>query len=312
VRQVQRLGKLVDNLLDVSRITAGKLVIEKERIDLAKVVRAVVSTFQQRTSGGLTVSTDTPVHGWWDPMRIEQIAENLVSNAIAYGAGRPIEVIVDGTPSRARVVVRDHGMGLTPADQARIFERFERIGTDSHRGGLGLGLWIVRQIVEAHDGTIRVESQAGAGATFTVELPVGSVDTVAAAPASPNAMGPGEQGAGSVLVVEDDRDTREGVSELLRRAGYTVACASNGQEALDYLRHAEPPAIILLDLMMPVMDGEHFLAARALSPALRPIPVVLLSASSDLEQRAKRLSVTSHMKKPIDVALLLAKVRELS
>jgi signal transduction histidine kinase len=172
-RQVGRLTRLIDNLLDVSRVTAGKLRLEYERVDLGSTVREVVARFEdeaRRAGSSLSLRSQDDVAGRWDRLRIEQIATNLISNAVKYGQARPIEVIVEGTTDRGRLVVVDHGIGIAERDQARIFERYERLA-DTNAGGFGLGLWIVREIVRALGGTIRVESQPGTGTTFTVELP---------------------------------------------------------------------------------------------------------------------------------------------
>ncbi|MEK6607976.1 MAG: hybrid sensor histidine kinase/response regulator [Myxococcota bacterium] len=173
-RQVTRLAKLVDNLLDISRISAGRIDLDLEAVELVSLARNVTVRFQQEmTQAGCTLGFHAagPVIGRWDPIRVEQIVTNLLSNAVKYGAGKPIDVTVEGDDRVGRIVVRDHGIGIAPESQARIFERFERAVSERHYGGFGLGLWIVRKIVDAFGGTIRVESAPGRGATFTVELP---------------------------------------------------------------------------------------------------------------------------------------------
>jgi signal transduction histidine kinase len=172
-RQVTRLDKLIANLLDVSRIAAGRFGLEPKELDLVAMAREVVGNFQpELTRQKVTVELSAPDHiiGTWDPLRIEQVMTNLISNAIKYGAGNVIEVRLEADEATARLTVRDHGIGIAPADLDRIFERFERAVSVDY-GGLGLGLFISRQIVLSHGGTIRVESQLGAGSTFIVELP---------------------------------------------------------------------------------------------------------------------------------------------
>ncbi|MEW5851982.1 MAG: ATP-binding protein [Myxococcota bacterium] len=174
-RQLKRLDGLVGNLLDVARITAGRLGLSLEDVDLASLTRDVVERFaQQAAQAGcsLVVGADTPVRGRWDRIRVEQVITNLLSNAVKYGAGGPVEVSVAEVGGQARLAVRDHGMGISPEDVPRIFERFERAVPARHYGGLGLGLFITRQIVTAHGGTISVTSQPGQGSTFTVDLPL--------------------------------------------------------------------------------------------------------------------------------------------
>ncbi|MCW5850400.1 MAG: DUF4118 domain-containing protein [Anaerolineae bacterium] len=172
--QVQRLSKLVDNLLDVSRISAGRLQLELETLDLALVARDVVARFAEEAQAAgseLTLHADQPVVGRWDRLRMDQVVTNLVTNAIKYGEGQPIEVRVEPTPTTARLAVRDHGLGIPPEHLTTIFERFERAGRERSHSGLGLGLYITRQIIQAHGGVIQVSSTLGAGSTFTVELP---------------------------------------------------------------------------------------------------------------------------------------------
>jgi signal transduction histidine kinase len=173
-KQILRLTKLINELLDLSRITDGRIELELEPTDLAAIVRDVVARHQEdarRARCNLSVHVDSPAEGVWDRMRVDQIVENLLSNAIKYGAGGPIEVRVDGDERGARLVVRDEGIGIPPDALDRIFDRFERAVSNSDYGGFGLGLWIVRQIVSAHAGELSVQSEPGRGSTFTVNLP---------------------------------------------------------------------------------------------------------------------------------------------
>ncbi|WP_437567112.1 AAA family ATPase [Sorangium sp. So ce542] len=179
-RQIARLAHLVNELLDVTRLSVGRLTLARAPVDLAALVCEVVERMSQQLANarcGVQLELDEAVVGRWDPSRMEQVLINLLSNAMKYGAGGPIHVIVRGHPDRALLVVRDHGMGIAQADQARIFERFERAVSVRNFGGLGLGLYIVRWIVTAHGGTIRVESKPGAGASFIVELPPHAAET---------------------------------------------------------------------------------------------------------------------------------------
>ncbi|WP_242340633.1 CHASE domain-containing protein [Anaeromyxobacter sp. SG66] len=172
-RNVDRLARLVASLLDLSRITAGRLELELEPFDLAELAREVVARFEdeaRRAGCTLELVAPEPVPGSWDRLRLDQVLTNLVSNAIKYGPNQPVEVRVEGVGERAVLTVRDRGIGIPPEDQARIFERFERAVSKRSYGGFGLGLWIVREIVESLGGTVRVESAPGSGATFTVEL----------------------------------------------------------------------------------------------------------------------------------------------
>jgi signal transduction histidine kinase len=175
-RQGDRLANLVDNLLDVARITAGRLAIKPEWMDLVEVARDITERFQHQAGAAgctLRLSADAAhidVH--WDRLRIEQILSNLLSNAIKYGAGQPVDVLVDRQDDRARIVIRDRGIGIREADAERIFGRFERAVSARHYGGLGLGLFIARQIVEAHRGEIRVGAVTGPGCEIIVSMPL--------------------------------------------------------------------------------------------------------------------------------------------
>ncbi|MEZ0230694.1 MAG: sensor histidine kinase [Planctomycetota bacterium] len=172
--QVDRLTKLVNDLLDVSRITAGRLPLEQANVDLTSLVSEIVAREKDvldRAKCEVRLETPGPVRGQWDPNRLDQVVSNLLSNAVKFGAGKPIRIAVEADQLHARLVVEDHGIGIRLEDRGRIFERFERAVSERSFGGLGLGLWIVRQIVEAHGGEVTVESQLGAGARFKVELP---------------------------------------------------------------------------------------------------------------------------------------------
>jgi signal transduction histidine kinase len=175
-RQTRRLGRLVDALLDVSRVEAGRLELERASTELGAIVREVVALLAadaRRAGCEVHVAVDGGVAGHWDRARIDQVVTNLLSNAIKYGAGAPVRITVDKDATNARIVVRDHGIGVAASERGRIFERFERAVSAKHYGGLGLGLYIVRRIVDAHGGSVTVESTTpGTGAQFIVELPL--------------------------------------------------------------------------------------------------------------------------------------------
>ena len=173
-RQVVRLETLTSALLDVSRITSGRLALHVESIDLVVLVGEIVNRFRAGHTEGAPViefQSETSVIGEWDPSRIDQVVSNLIANAVSYGKGAPFHVSVDTVGDAARIIVRDEGIGIAADQRTRIFERFERAVSSSNYGGLGLGLWIAKQIVSAHGGTIDVDSELGHGATFTVTLP---------------------------------------------------------------------------------------------------------------------------------------------
>jgi signal transduction histidine kinase len=174
-QQVERLAKTIDNLLDVSRFTAGQMQLNCEKIDLGELIGRVLRNFEaQFTALGCECLCEikNEVHGYWDPFRIEQIVINLISNAMKYGAGKPIKITVQGKDGYAQFQVRDHGIGIDPGDQERIFRRFERAVSSDFYNGMGLGLFIAHEIVRMHQGSIHVDSSPGHGATFSVSLPL--------------------------------------------------------------------------------------------------------------------------------------------
>ncbi|MFP2907204.1 ATP-binding protein [Pyxidicoccus sp. 3LFB2] len=175
LQQVKRLSSLMDELLDVSRINSGRFLLTLEVVDLCALVRDTMARFEPevvRMGGRLVADLPEALVGVWDRQRLEQVMTNLLSNALKYGGGRPVHVRVWEDGGQARVAVRDDGIGISREALPRIFEKFERAVSDRHYGGLGLGLYITRQIVEALGGTIGVESAPGRGSTFTVTLPL--------------------------------------------------------------------------------------------------------------------------------------------
>jgi PAS domain S-box-containing protein len=173
-RQVARLTKLVRELLDVSRIRTGQLTLEPEAFDLAVLVDEVVARMSdeaERSGVSFVVRAERPCLGVWDHMRLDQVVTNLLTNAVKYGDGKPVEITLSKTATGVLLSVSDRGVGIAPENQRRIFERFERATSSRHYGGFGLGLWITRQIVESSGGTISVDSVPGRGSTFVVDLP---------------------------------------------------------------------------------------------------------------------------------------------
>ncbi len=174
-RQVKKLAALVGELLDVARLTSGRLSLDLERLDLAALVRDVAARLEpeaERAGTKLVVEAEGEAQGHWDRLRLEQVVGNLLSNAIKYGGGRPVHVRVGRGNDRAVLSVRDEGIGIPEEAHGRIFDKFERAVSDRNYGGLGLGLYVTRQFTELMGGTVRVQSEPGQGATFYVELPL--------------------------------------------------------------------------------------------------------------------------------------------
>lgn len=178
VRQVARLTALVEDLLDVTRISAGRLVLKFESVDVGQLVREVVDHHrEQLQAAGSTIELRLAsfVRAECDHFRLEQVVANLLSNVAKYGSGKPVEISVDEHSGKARIRVRDFGIGIGPEKHGTIFERFERAVSSKNISGLGLGLYISREIINAHGGTIAVNSVLGEGSTFTIEIPMASL-----------------------------------------------------------------------------------------------------------------------------------------
>jgi len=173
-RQIQSIIRLIDDMLDVSRIRSGKLSLRPGWVELSGLLRRVVQdlTPQAAVAGtSITLDAPTPVSGWWDEFRIEQIVVNLLTNALRYGCQQPVTVTLTVRPDNARVDVRDCGAGIAPENQAKIFEPYERGVGSEGPAGLGLGLYISRQLAEVHEGSLTLESKPGEGAVFSLTLP---------------------------------------------------------------------------------------------------------------------------------------------
>lgn len=175
-RQIRNMVRLIDDMLDVTRMRRDALSIQPQPVDLAALARAVVEGLRhQAEAAGSVIGLEAPgeLRGVWDEFRIEQVLTNLLTNALRYGRGKPVEMMLSQAGGMARITVRDQGIGIAPEDQERIFEQFERTDDSrKHASGLGLGLYITRKIVGLHHGRIEVESTPGQGALFKVELPM--------------------------------------------------------------------------------------------------------------------------------------------
>jgi PAS domain S-box-containing protein len=175
VRQTDRMLHMMDSLLDITQMSAGRLELRRQKLDLVELVRESVGTIDEelRQSGvEVRVHEEGSVEGAWDRLRLQQVIDNLLSNAVKYGKGQPVDITVARQGSRAKLVVCDRGVGIAPEDQRRLFERFERVRLNRDITGYGVGLWIVQRVVEAHGGSITVQSQLGEGASFIVQLPM--------------------------------------------------------------------------------------------------------------------------------------------
>ncbi|MGC1676134.1 MAG: PAS domain-containing sensor histidine kinase [Candidatus Binataceae bacterium] len=172
--QAERIGRLVDRLLDVSQLASGSLKLDLTPCDLGDIVKGVAERLSEQASNAgseLRLCVDNAIIAEADKFRLDEALSNVVSNAIKYGAGRPVDVLLESKEATAVLVVQDRGIGIPPEDLSRIFGRFERTAVSRNYGGLGLGLYIANQVIEQHGGSIRAENRTGGGTRFVIELP---------------------------------------------------------------------------------------------------------------------------------------------
>jgi two-component system CheB/CheR fusion protein len=313
-RQVRQLARLVDDLLEVSRITRGTFQLRKGEVDLTVVARDAIAAVESgaRAKGhALSVALpDAPLLLEADGTRLTQVVSNLLSNAVKYtSAGGRIRLSVERQGEEAVVAVADNGMGIDPGQLEHAFGMFTRVGTDLHAdaGGLGIGLALARQLAEMHGGTLTAHSEGpGKGSEFTLRLPLGAHQGTSAAPAAAGA----DQSLGGyqVLIADDNEDAVLSIAMLVRLlGGREVHTAHDGVEAVEKAR-ALRPDIVMLDLGMPRMDG--FEAARQIrrEPGGQAPTLVALSGWGREEdcRRTQEAGFDHYLLKPADRAALAA------
>ena len=312
VRQSRRLAALITQLLDASHVHAGRFEIDRRLTDVSAAAVWAVEAARMGDAGRheWDVHIGAGIHADVDPDRWEQLVVNLLDNAMKYSETRKtITVSLTEAQNELSLRVADEGIGIPPDRIARIFERFYRAHDDPSLSGLGLGLYIAREIAERHGGRIQVTSVEAQKTEFTVTLPATSRADVGAARAVSNAELTVERSnsRGRVLVIDDEADVRTIVETVLRESGQIVTTAENGEEALA-LAVREPPDLILLDKLMPVMDGTAF--ARAYRAAVsHPAPIVAFCAARDAETWATSIGAVAHVGKPFDLSELDETVR---
>jgi PAS domain S-box-containing protein len=313
LRQLKHLSRLVDDLLEVSRINRGKIHLRPERVDLADLVRTTVEDHRPLLEGaGLGLVVDIPPQPVWvrgDSVRLGQVLSNLLNNAGKFS--RPqglitVEVREDQAARRAVVVVRDTGIGIEPELLGRVFDVFAQgeADLDRSRGGLGLGLALVKGLVELHDGTVQAASAGtGKGAEFTIQLPL---DTSSPYPAS---QGTRTDQAGRrlrVLLIEDHADAAESLRVILEMAGHQATVAHTGAEGIETARRIRPD-VILCDLGLPGIDG--YQVGRTIHGDAAVADACLIAVSGYGQEEDRRRSQEAgfayHLTKPIDPDELL-------
>ncbi len=308
-RQTRHLSRVVDDLLEVSRMLSGKIAIDRRDIDLAEIVAGRVEAL--RASGQVTAyRIETDLHSAWvagDPVRTEQIVGNLIANALKYSPDHSlVRIAVSAEADRAVITVADRGVGVDAASLPRIFDAFFQGAPLPGRAasGLGIGLALVRQLVELHGGNVAVRSDgAGDGSVFTVTLPrieppaVDAADTTVLTASLP----------ARVLLVEDNLDARETMAGLLKAMGYDVAQSGDGTEALAALA-ARQPDVVVMDIGLPGRSDYEIAREMKRADSTRDIPLIALTGYGQERDRDDAIAAgfDAHLVKPVDAVSLAA------
>jgi PAS domain S-box-containing protein len=313
-RQVQHLSRLVDDLLDVSRITRGKIELRRERVTLADVVaKAVEQTSplfdERRHRLTVDVPPELAVHG--DPTRLAQVVSNLMTNAAKYTPHDGlIEVIARAVDGRIRLTVRDNGIGIPPSILPHVFDLFVQAPQSSERpaGGLGLGLTIVKSLVGLHGGTVSASSEGpGRGSELVVELPADDVTAVATT--SEQSGRTVSASARRILVVDDNEDAAMMLADVLDAYGHDARTAFDGPSALRIADEFQPE-IAVLDIGLPVMDGYELAERLRQQPALHDVRLIAVTGYGQESDRRRSLEAGfhAHLAKPVEIEALVGLV----
>ncbi len=309
-RQVRQMARLIDDLVDVARITSNRLDLRTERVDVAAVLRSAVETSGTLVKAGgqefTVVLPDEPIYLDADPIRLAQAVSNLLSNAAKFTEpGGRIWLIAERRGGEAVITVRDTGVGMAPTLLSHIFEMFTQGEQSRARrlGGLGVGLTMVKRLVEMHGGTVSADSGGqNMGSTFVVRLPI-----VESGPQQAHAEGSPTMGTSSlrVLIVDDNRDAADSLAMLLRITGNDTRTAYDGPEALQVASEFRPDAV-LLDIGLPKMDGHEVAQQIRREPWGQRICLIAVTGWSDETDRAKSRAAgfDHHLVKPLDTAHL--------
>lgn len=312
-RQILHMSRLIDDLLDVARITQGTLRLKEERIDLCQLAREGAEDHQALFhKAGVTLVTrlqETPVWVHGDRTRLTQILDNLLENACKFmdrGGKAEIEVSADLDRQQAVLRVRDNGIGIEPELLPRLFELFTQAdrSLDRSRGGLGIGLAVVKRLTELHRGKVSVHSKgAGKGAEFTVRLPLANEPSALSLELPP---APKINRSVRVLVVEDNRDSAESLRRLLTIHGYDVSLAYTGTEGVETAQRACPD-VVICDIGLPGMDGYAVANAIRQNPGTASTRLIAVTGYGQESDRLRALAsgFDSHLVKPADPRILL-------
>ncbi len=316
-RNARSQAQLIGDLLDISHIASGKLRLEAQPVDLAEVIEAALSTIQPAAEArGVSVDRSLDPRAGLvtgDPARLQQVIWNLLSNAVKLTpSGGRVEIRLATVDGQAGIQVQDTGQGIDPSLLPHVFDLFRQ-------GGLGLGLSIVRELVELHGGTVQAESPgSGQGATFTVVLPLAASRPLGETPPEPFAPIRDEEPrpplAGlRLLAVDDEPDTLDVMAELLAMRGAEVATASSADQALEVLQRFDPD-VLVSDISMPGRDGYDLIREVRTGRGPEELPAVAVTAFAGPEDRRRALDAgfQVHMAKPVDPGELVSVIARLA
>ena len=310
VRDIRSSGRhlldLINEILDLSKVEAGQMELDVSAVSLADLIAHGLSMVRERASShAITLESDVDpalATAEGDELKLKQVVLNLLSNAVKFTPdGGSVKVSARRVGGEAHVSVIDTGIGIAEAEQEHIFEAFQRGGraVRTSTEGTGLGLTLSRRIIDLHGGRLWMESEPGAGSTFSFAIPL--TQEPSAEPGQP--LDAGERGAGTVLIVEDDRRSAELLKIYLEGAGYSVASARDGVDGLELARRLDPAAVIL-DILLPRRNGWELLAELKSDPVTSDIPVLIVSMVDD-QGAGFALGAAEYLVKPVDRARLL-------
>jgi signal transduction histidine kinase/CheY-like chemotaxis protein len=309
-RQISQLVRLIDDLMDVSRITRGQLTLRREHVDLRSIIESAVETAQpQMTSARVTLNVDLPAHPLTleaDATRIAQVFLNLLTNAAKFTPhGGQVWITAKTHVDRVAVTVRDSGIGIDPEDQERVFGMFVQLNRDMRRSqtGLGIGLTLVKQMTELHGGSVAVWSAGlGKGTEFTVTLPLAVPHELPARESVPAGTA---RMTWKILVADDSQDGADSLAFLLRAAGHEVHVAYDGRTAIRLAGELRPD-VVLLDIGMPEVSGYDVARAIRREAWGRSMRLLALTGWGQAEHRRRSLEVgfDDHLVKPVELEML--------
>lgn len=312
-RQVGQMRRLLDDLLDINRITLGKVHLRRERCDLVQLLRQVSEAFQAHyEQQGLVLDWARPVQPLWvkaDPARLMQVFGNLLSNAAKFSnPGGHVTLSLQHDAQQAVIQVRDQGVGIEASQLESIFELFAQVDSDRNAssGGLGVGIALARELVEMHEGRILAHSEGlGRGSTFTVRLPLDAQASAPPAPVRSDEHLPAGDGGLRILLIDDNRDTADSIGMVLELLGHRVTTRYSGLDGLDACASARPD-LVLTDIGMPGMDGHEVCRRMRAMADGDSLKIVALTGWGALEDRAQtaQAGFDYHLVKPVTTAKL--------